>query len=527
MGGTDEQPGVLAIKELTRREMIAAAVAGGVALSLPARALSSVAASPKRGGNLRVGVVGGGASETLDFNKSLSEIDVTRTRALFEGLSDYTPNGKPYPVLVEEFSPNKNASVWKLKLRQGVLFHNGKEMTADDVVYTLQYMINPKNKTQGAAALSGFLVASGIHKTDKYGLTLVLQKPNAFLETNFADRAIKVMPDGTTAHQLATNPVGTGPFKMGTFKAGERSNFPANKNYRIHGGPYVDNLEVISINDATARLNALKAGQIDALSQLDPKLISQVTTDKKLTLLDKPAGTFTAQYMQITTPPFNDVRVRQAMRLLVDRPQIIQNALGGHGKVGNDLSSWFDPAYDSSLPQRHYDPERAKSLLHAAGQDNLSVDLYTSSVAPAMLESSTLMAQQAQAAGVTINLKNTPADKYWSGPYLKQAFACTNWGGRPLAAFAVLAYTSDAPYNETVWKKPAWDKLLKQAFSTADEAKRTELLHAAQKPLYDSGGYIIWGFVNTTDAVSARLKGIVPSVIRPLGYYDFHNAFFV
>src|SRR5262245_6013255 len=153
----DGEPEALLSRGLTRRDVLRGAAVGGAALSLPGLFASAAgAAAPKRGGTLRVGVVGGGSSETLDFNKSLSEIDVTRTRTLFEGLADEDPNGKPYPVLAEELAPNKNATAWLLKLRKGVLFHDGREMTADDVLYTLKYMIAPKNKAQGAAALSGF-----------------------------------------------------------------------------------------------------------------------------------------------------------------------------------------------------------------------------------------------------------------------------------------------------------------------------------------------------------------------------------
>ena len=173
-----------------------------------------------KGGRLRIGIIGGGASETLDFNQALAEMDTARALNLFEGLTDFDADGKSYNVLAEELTPNSDASVWKIKVRPDVEFHNGKPLTADDVVFSLKYMLDPANKAQGAGSLTG-LKPANIRKKDDTTVELRLDLPNAFLADVLGDRAVKIFAEGSDFEQ----PVGTGPFKFESWKRGDRSLF--------------------------------------------------------------------------------------------------------------------------------------------------------------------------------------------------------------------------------------------------------------------------------------------------------------
>jgi peptide/nickel transport system substrate-binding protein len=513
---------------LSRRELIRrSALAGGAALTLPgilaraahaAPAAAGAAEKVRRGGTLRVAIAGGGASETLNPNQILAEIDAARSRAMFEGLVDFDPNGKVINVLAQELSPNSNASAWKIRIRDGVVFHNGKSFTADDVVRCFRYMLDPKNKTQGGGTLTG-LRPNNIRKLDKTTVQFKLDKPNAFLPDILGDLRIRIFYGTTFAH-----PIGTGPFMFKSWTRGERSHFVRNPHYWRPGLPYLDAVDYISISDPGARLNAVIAGQVHAMSQLDAKLLSQVTSNPNLRLLQKPSGNYTAIYCQTDVAPFTDVRVRQALRYMTDRPQIVSNALLGHGRIGNDLPCWFDEDYAREIPQRAHDPEKAAALLKAAGQSGLTLELQTSDVAPAMLESSTLFAQQAKAAGVTVNLRQWPTDQYYSSGYDHFPFAMTNWGGRPLPSQINLAYLTTSVYNETHYKDPKLDALVRQAFATPDKTKRHKLMVDAQQMLFDDGGTIIWGFLSSLNVSSKKVNGITPSVIRDLGNYDMSKV---
>jgi peptide/nickel transport system substrate-binding protein len=496
---------------LSRRGLLAAAAAGGAALALP---LSDAHAAG--GGRLRVGIVGGGSKETLDPHQAVSEIDIARARCLFETLTDYAPNGAIINRLAVGFSSNKSATVWKVQLRKGVKFHDGTDLTADDVVFSLRRITDPKNKLQGAGDLP-FLKPSAIKKLDATTVELRLAQPIADVRTPLAARAIQIIKNGTKTFD---KPNGTGPFTLVSFQRGQRTTLAPFKGYRTHNGPRLDELTLISIDDSSARANALVGGQVDAIVNLDAKLVPTISKNAKLRVLQSKTGGFTPQTMLVTAAPFDDVRVRQAFRLMVDRKQIVENALGGLGTIGNDLACPFDADF-AHLPQRAYDPEKAQSLLKAAGHEGLTVSLYTSDAAAGMLESSTLIAEQAKKAGVTITLDRVPADDYYGDKYLKAAFGCSQWSQKPLDTQILQSLDSKAPYNETGWRNAEFDKLTRTARRTLNKARRKELYAEAQRMLYDEGGYIIWGFPNLIDAASTRVKGLKTSSARSLGYYDF------
>jgi peptide/nickel transport system substrate-binding protein len=228
-------------------------------------------------------------------------------------------------------------------------------------------------------------------------------------------------------------------------------------------------------------------------------------------------------YMATDMEPFTDVRVRQAMRLIAGRPQLIQVAQDGMGAVGNDLYGRGLPSYDSQLPQRHQDIGQAKSLLKAAGKAGLTVTLYSSTAAPGMLESATAFAQQARAAGVTIHVNNGPSGSYFGTQYLKQNFAQTQWLTTPMYNWIGQAMAPTAPFNETHWHNPRWDALLRQAEATIDTGKRRELYYEMQKLLWDEGGYLIWGFYPLLDGLSLKVQGAIPNPANELGNWQFRT----
>jgi len=517
---------------LTRSDLVRRALAGGTALSLgglAGLADEAWAATPKptRGGQLRVGAVGGGSKESLDPNVGFNESDVMRHRALFEGLVEFGKKGRIVNQLAREIAPNGDASVWTIRLRPGVVFHDGKPFTADDVIYSLKYMLDPTNKSASLTLLQPVLDPSGIERVDSGTVRLRLKQSNSLLPQVLAERTMKMFPSGATGRALDSNPVGTGPFKFQSWTRGERSLFVRNGNWSARGafGPaYVNELLVLSITEATSRFNALLGGQLDIAADVGASLGRVAQRNSRLRVLSTPSASFTAFYMALNAAPFNDVRVRQAFRLMIDRPQIIKSVLAGRGKLGNDLSSWFDPNYASDLPQRPHDPEKAKALLKRAGRAGLHLSLATSDAAQAMLESATLFKEQAKTAGVRIDLQKVASDQYYN-VYPRTPWGQTNWGGRPFASMVSYAFLEGASFNETHWVRPKFTKLFLTALRTSNAAKRKALLVDAQHLLWDDGGYIIWGFPNTIDAMTKKVKGLVGSPLRPCNFYDVSSVY--
>jgi peptide/nickel transport system substrate-binding protein len=508
---------------LTRDEFLRRALAlGTLALPIHFAAFAGDAAATtavRRGGRLRVGHVGSGSSETVSPLKQLSFIDAARLGNLYDSLSVIQPDSSIKLTLAEEMLPNKDASVWQVKLRRGVTFHNGKTLTADDLLYSLRYIVAKKGV--GASTLEPVDVKRS-RKVNDSTAELRLKRPIGDLPAIFATTLLSVFPEGTTNF---ARPIGTGPFVFDSFKAGERSLFKRNPDYWVSGKPYVDELLQISIPDNSARLNALLSGQIDALEFLDFAQAKALRRNRRVQLVIAKGSASTPIYMRVNVPPFSDPRVREALKLAIDRPKTVQIAFSGFGSVGNDVFGKGAPSYNRRLPQRVYDPERAKALLKKAGKEDLRLELLTAPAGPGLVESATAYAEQAKAAGISIKLNKVPAADLYNTKryYLKVPFGQTQWGGQVFEQIASEALLSTSPFNETAWRDPKWEKRFLRAQATVDAAARNRLYFELEREIWDRGGYIVWGFQDTLDAVAARVRGIVPNQRFNLGNYDFKS----
>jgi peptide/nickel transport system substrate-binding protein len=222
----------------------------------------------------------------------------------------------------------------------------------------------------------------------------------------------------------------------------------------------------------------------------------------------------------VDVKPFSDNRVRKALRLIVDRQQIIDQVLSGYGRVGNDLYAPFDPDYAKQLPQRHQDIGQAKFLLKQAGYEGLQVQLFTGDdIGSTATASAALFVQQAKKAGVGVSVvKKNP---FYGADYLSYPFAQDFWNTRNYIPQAAVCALKGGTYNETHFNNPKFAGLIAAAQAEIDPNKRRTLLQDAQKIEYDEGGYIIWGFRRQVDGYSATVQGLKPSKYLPLGSYKF------
>jgi peptide/nickel transport system substrate-binding protein len=226
--------------------------------------------------------------------------------------------------------------------------------------------------------------------------------------------------------------------------------------------------------------------------------------------------------MRVDVAPFNDRRVRQAMRLLVDRPQMLEILFSGHGTLGNDVFGIWSADYDHSLPQRHQDIDQAKSLLKAAGHEDLTVQLVTSDIGQGTVQAAQVLAQQATAAGVKMNLDTVTVTDFFGPGYLKWVLAQDYWYFNFYLPQVSLATLPTAPFNECHYNNPAYNKLYQEAIATVDTAKRQELAHEMQRIDYTDGGYIIPFFPPVIDGYGSNVNGLVPSKGGlSLNGYDF------
>jgi peptide/nickel transport system substrate-binding protein len=481
---------------------------------------TSNAGKPRYGGTLRAGLTGGTTADTLDPLNAITNVDFSRVDNLYEPLVGLTPSAQPIVVLAEEVTPNAKATEWTIRLKQGITFHNGKTLNADDVIYTFQTILNPKAPASAAAGLAS-IDAKGMTKLDAYTVRIPCSTPFATL---YQALAIPGYSDVIPAGYNPAAPVGTGPFRLKSFSPGTQSTFVRYNGYWQSGLPYLDEVVITDYADQTSQVNALLAGQVDVVNLLSADVISEVQGEGKNILLSDGGG-WNPFTMRVDLKPFNDVRVRQAMRLVVDRQQMLDLVFGGFGTLGNDVFGIWAPDYDHSLPQRHQDIDQAKSLLKAAGAEGMNVTLVTADIGAGTVLAAQVFAQQASAAGMTVNVDNVTVNEFYGTNYLKWQFAQDYWFYNFYLPQVSLATLPAAPFNETHWDNSRYNSLYAQAIATVDAPLRTELAHEMQQIEYDEGGYIIPFFPPVIDGYSPNVGGLVPSKSGlSLGAYDFKNV---
>ena len=526
---------------LTRRQVLHGALTGGAMLtaggllaacgssgSSSASASSSAGSSPastgalKSGGSLSVGATGGGAKDTIDAHLPTADTDIMRCWNLYEPLAVRPPSFGPLEMMVAESieAEHGKADSWVVKLRPGIEFHNGKTVTADDVIFSLQRILDPKDPKVGAASI-GYVDIKNVKKLSASSLRLPLKFANATFLDDIGQYFNAIVPVGYDP----AKPVGTGAFMYESFTPGQQSVFKKFPNYWQSGKPYVDSLTIIDFTDDTARVNALLGGQVQAIDNLPTGQISQIQGNSALKVLISHTGQWQPFTMRVDQAPFSDVRVRQAMRLIVNRPQMVEQVLSGQGRIANDMYAPFDPAYDTALPQRVQDLEQAKSLLKQAGHAGLTVQLTTAPVFQGVVQAAEVFAQQATGAGVTVNLQKLDTGTFYGPNYLKWTFAQDFWATREYLPQVAQGSLPTSPFNETHWADPTFLKLIAQARATLDETQRDDILRQAETIEYNSGGYIIPYFSNQIDAYSGKLGGFVEAKSGfPLGNYWFKNV---
>ncbi len=297
------------------------------------------------------------------------------------------------------------------------------------MIYSFQRRLDPELGL--APALVELLDASGLTKVDDRTVEIQLNQPAVTFINGLAEYISTIVPVGYERFAGdAANQIGTGPYILQSFTPGAESVHTKNPDYWGEGRPYLDEVQIIDFADVPALVNALSSGEIDAAVDIPFAQVSAVEGDSNLRLLESEAGSWLVITMAVDQPPFDDVRVRQAMRLIPNREEMVQRVLSGHGRVGNDMYGVFDACYPD-FPQREQDIEAAMALLAEAGQEGLTIDLFAPDDTAGLADLIAVFADQASAAGVTVNAQVLDGATYWGDEYTKRTFATSFWGTRP------------------------------------------------------------------------------------------------
>jgi peptide/nickel transport system substrate-binding protein len=480
------------------------------------------AAAAEDGKCLRVVMFEWKSAHVIDPAAQVQNSDLAHVLAAYEYLVVLDNNYVPHPQLAESWTASPDGKSWTFKLREGVKFHNGGELTADDVVYSFKRILDPATGSLARADIA-FLKPEDIVAKSKYEVEFTADAPVAELPLLLANKAAMIVQAGSTRESLQKESAGTGPFMIKDFKAdGARTVLQKHPDYWEAGKPLMDCIELSGIADPLTRAATLQSGDADVLIAVDPVTIPTLQADPNVELHPAENANMMLIAMQLDQKPFNDPRVREALKLVIDREALAQIVTLGVGTPGNDNPIPISSPFSVSPEVRPRDVEKARALLAEAGQSDLTVDLYTGAqdLLPGMLALVQAYKEMAAEAGITINIVTTPNASYWDDIYMKRPFYTTYWFNRHPASSLSLGYRSDAQFNETNWRNPEFDALLDKAAATLDDAARTELYREAAKKVMEEGGAIIPVFQPLTSATRKGCTGFVPHIEIRVAFKD-------
>ncbi len=491
--------------KLSRREFIGKTGALGVSAAAAGTMFATAvhAEGPKKGGVFKLGSIGGESTNSLDPATWASQMPYHIGRQFADPLVEVAADGSIESRLAESVESTPDAKTWMFTLRKDVEFHNGKTMTGDDVLKTMERHSNEESKSGALGIMKGIESM----KVDGDVFSVTLKDANADLPYLMADYHLMIQPNGGMDAPDAG--VGTGPYKVDVNEPGVRAAFSKFENYWGDDAHY-DGVEIIAINDSTARTAALQSGQVHAINRVEPKVAGLLGRAPNINVNSTPGRGHYVFIMHTDTAPFDNNELRLALKYAMNRTEMVDKILRGYGSVGNDMPiNAAYPLFDASIEQREFDLAKAAEHYKKSGHDGSPIILRTADGAfPGAVDASALFQQTAAQAGIPLEIKREPNDGYWSEVWNKQPFCCSYWGGRPVQdQMYATAYLSTADWNDTKFKNEDFDKMLFAARAELDPAKRKAIYSDMGKLVRNEGGLICPMFNDFIDGVSTDIAG--------------------
>ena len=510
------------ISDPSRRRFVegSAAVAGVLALGGTAPLLSACS-SEKVSGHLKVGVDGVSTTSVLDPSFATATGQFANVRTYASLLVQQNEEGEIVGSLAESWD-SADAQTWVFKLKKGVEFHNGKSFSAEDVIATIDTIRSGTSKSpvKGMANEIEEIKVSG---DGKHEITIKLKEPNADLPVVFNETGFAILPKDANRN----DGIGTGPYKLEYYEPGVSTGFQRFENFfDADRKGFSASIEYQAIQDSSSRVNALKTGDIHLIAKIPASAAPSILEDDNLQLLRvKGKGHYTIP-MDVRKEPFSNNDVRLALKYAVKREEMVEKILFGYGSVGNDQPiATSDQFYNSDVPQREYDPEKALFHLKKSGFEG-PIPLHVSNAAFAnAVSAAQLFSESAKQAGVDIKVIRTPEDGYWDKVWMQKSWSFSYWSGRPAAGqMFSIGYHPSSAWNETFWDNAAFNELFAEAKRTVDSDKRKKIYGEMQQIVADEGGTVIPIFNDYLDAASEDVKGYpyIPSV-----FGDYEAALYV
>ena len=513
--------------KISRRNFVSTSVAIGVSLAGATAVVNQVeAATPKSGGRLRMGITGGATSDVLDPGQILDAYMINVSMGQVRpNMTKINPDGSVEGDLSSGWQASNGAKTWKFDVRQGVEFHNGKTLDSTDIVDSIRHHMGPDSKSGGSGVVSGI---ASIKEDGKYGVVVELNEGNGDLPILLSDYHLNICPSKGDGSIDWESGIGAGPYTLEEHEPGVRTLTKKFANYWNSGNDsYFDEVETLGINDPTARLAALSTGAVDAINNVPAKTASRLKSMVNVKTLISTGNKQCTMPMLCDVAPFDDQNVRNAMKHIINRQELLDKIFFGYGQLGNDNpvgpANYFRASTDE-LPQREYDPEQAKYYLKQAGLSSLSVKFHAADTGfSGAVDAGALMRESAKAAGIDIEVVREPNDGYWSNVWMVKHWSACYWSGRPTEDWIFSQiYYSKADWNDTHWNNSSFDKLLVEARSETDEAKRRDKYVEMQRIVHNDGGLALPVFLSEIMGYRSNLS--VPDLVANNWELDGHLA---
>jgi len=460
----------------------------------------------KRGGRLRVAVMGQSVADNLDPARGLHTGDYARMFMFYSGLTEFDTDFSVVNSLAESLTSD-DATTWRVRLKSGVHFHNGKPLDAEDVAFSLLRQKDPATASK-VKAMADTIAA--VNVTGALTLDIVLTSPNVDFPAFLAVPHFVIIARDTRDFHTAN---GTGPFMCKTFVPGGRTLAARNPNFWRPDRPWLDEVEMIGVGDDSARLNAMLAGDVDLITPVPAREVDRIVQHPDYGILESPSSLYSGLILRQDAAPTNNPDFVQAIKYLYNRERIQKTLLRGYCTPGNDhpVPSWH-PYYLPGLPERTFDLDRARFHINRGKLIGTRAEIVVAPHIEAALESAQLLQQAARTAGLDLSVRRVPADGYWSTHWMRHPISYGSTLPRPtLDLLYTQFFKSDAPWNETGWHNARFDELLLAARGERNEARRKQMYGDMQTLIYEQGSIAIPAFINFIDGYSLKIKGLVAS----------------
>jgi peptide/nickel transport system substrate-binding protein len=485
-----------------RRSMLLALAAGGI---VPAAVEAQ--GTPRRGGVLKVSH--SNRIATLNVLQLSGPAEYLAVDMLYSGLTRMGPNMQPLPDLAERWTGDGEAKVFTFTLRPNLTFHDGSPCTAEDVVATFKAILTPATASPARPVLN---MISDVVAVDPRTVRFALSVSYADFPISVAHANARIVSAKALAGPLTeidTRPNGTGPFKLETYDSARMTRLVRNERYYDPTKPYLDAVEMYLFPDLAAESTNFLSGAMDVMLEVQQADFKRIASARGVNALRVASGRFINVVMRLDQKPFDDIRVRRALAMAVDRDLLVDLVLEGLGRPAYDNILSPEYRYRIDTPKAAFDPAAAKRLLTEAGYpQGLKIRLVASNRPAIRTQVAVAIKEMARPAGFDIEVETMPHDTYLANVWRKGNFYMAYWGMQPTedGAFTLLL-TSDAAFEDTAWKNREFDEAVARGRSTLDNAERARLYARAQELIVRDTPYIIPFFQDVLTASRDVVKG--------------------